>query len=209
MGGATALALAGAYPELPGAILVEDAGAFGMKSRTPVSNTQEPSTQNLGTADEQQDVERQRAEKEAAAQKERQAGMQAWIASLQGKTREELIAQQRAETPHWSDDELGPWADSKLRLSPHVLNRSNAAPVDWPPLLRGITCPALLITGDPARGAMITQESAAELQTYIPHLRVAHIPETGHCIHRDQFAPYMDVVRGFLGEWAASDPRFR
>jgi pimeloyl-ACP methyl ester carboxylesterase len=56
---------------------------------------------------------------------------------------------------------------------------------------------------------MITQESAAELQTYIPHLRVAHIPETGHCIHRDQFAPYMDVVRGFLGEWAASDPRFR
>jgi hypothetical protein len=56
---------------------------------------------------------------------------------------------------------------------------------------------------------MITEESAAELQTFVPHLRVAHIPETGHCIHRDQLAPYMDVVRGFLGEWAASHPQFQ
>jgi pimeloyl-ACP methyl ester carboxylesterase len=135
--------------------------------------------------------------------------MQAWIASFQDKTREELIAQQRAETPHWSDDELGPWADSKLRLSPYVLNRSNAVPVDWPSLLRRIICPALLITGDPARGAIITDEGAAELRTFIPHLRVAHIPEAGHSIRRDQFAPYMDVVRGFLREWVASGPRFQ
>jgi pimeloyl-ACP methyl ester carboxylesterase len=135
--------------------------------------------------------------------------MQAWIASFQDKTREDLIAQQRAETPHWSDDELRPWADSKLRLSPHVLNRSNAAAGDWPSLLRGITCPALLITGDPSRGAIVTEERAAELQTFIPHLRVAHIPEAGHSIRRDQFAPYMDVVRSFLGEWTASHPRFR
>jgi pimeloyl-ACP methyl ester carboxylesterase len=32
MGGATALVLAGTYPELPGPILVEDAGAFGMRA---------------------------------------------------------------------------------------------------------------------------------------------------------------------------------
>jgi pimeloyl-ACP methyl ester carboxylesterase len=204
MGGATALALAGAYPELPGAILVEDAGAFGMKSSPPALDSGK-----LETPREQQEVERQRAQEDEQAQKERQAHMQAWIASFQDKTREELIAQQRAETPHWSDDELGPWADSKLRLSPHVLNRSNAAPVEWPSLLRAITCPALLIMGDPSRGAMITDESAVELQTFISHLRVAHIPEAGHCIHRDQFAPYMDVVRGFLGEWAASRPRFQ
>jgi pimeloyl-ACP methyl ester carboxylesterase len=202
MGGATALALAGAYPELPGAILVEDAGAFGMKPSPPVSDSE-----TLETQGEQPEVERQRAQEEEQAQKERQAGMQAWIASLQDKTREELIAQQRAETPHWSDDELGPWADSKLRLSPQVLNRSNAAPVDWPPLLRGIICPALLITGDPSRGAIITDEGAAQLQTFIPHLRVAHIPGAGHSIRRDQLAPYMDVVRGFLGEWVASSPR--
>ncbi len=204
MGGATALALAGGYPELPGAILIEDAGAFGMKSSPSASESE-----SLETEDEQQEVERQRAQEEEQAQKQRQAGMQAWIASFKDKPRVELIAQQRAETPHWSDDELGPWADSKLRLSPHVLNRSHAAPVDWPSLLRGIICPALLITGDPARGAIITEEGAAELQTFIPHLCVAHIPEAGHSIRRDQFTPYMDVVRGFLGEWVASNPRFQ
>jgi hypothetical protein len=74
-------------------------------------------SEKLETEDEQQEAERQRAQDEEQAQKERQARMQAWIASFQDKTREELIAQQRAETPHWSDDELGPWADSKLRLS--------------------------------------------------------------------------------------------
>jgi pimeloyl-ACP methyl ester carboxylesterase len=207
MGGATALALAGAYPELPGAILVEDAGAFGMKPSTQASSTPASDSEKIETQGEQPEAERERVQAEELAHKERQDRMQAWIASFKDKTREELIAQQRAETPHWSDDELGPWADSKLRLSPHVLNRSNAAPVDWPSLLRGIICPALLITGDPSRGAMITQESAAELQTFVPHLRVAHIPETGHCIHRDQLAPYMDVVRDFLREWAASGPR--
>ena len=41
MGGATTLVLAGTYPEVPGAILVEDAGPFGMKAPAPAqSNVQ-------------------------------------------------------------------------------------------------------------------------------------------------------------------------
>jgi N-formylmaleamate deformylase len=113
------------------------------------------------------------------------------------------MAQQRAESPGWSEAELGPWADSKLRLSPNVLNRKDAAPVNWPVILRRITCPALLITGDPAQGAIITKESAADLQALVPQLRVAHIPEAGHNIHRDQFTRYIEVVRAFLAETTA------
>jgi hypothetical protein len=82
--------ISGCYPELPGAILVEDAGAFGMKSPTPASDSRA-----LEAEGGQQEAERQRAQEEEPAQKERQARMQAWIASLQDKTREELIAQQR------------------------------------------------------------------------------------------------------------------
>ena len=130
--------------------------------------------------------------------------MRSWISGLKEKTREELIAQQRAQTPAWSDVELGTWADSKLRLSPNVLNRSDAAAVDWPAILRRITCPALLITADPARGAIITEESAKELQAMVPQLRIAHVPEAGHSIRRDQFDHYMDVVRAFLEEWATT-----
>jgi pimeloyl-ACP methyl ester carboxylesterase len=126
--------------------------------------------------------------------------MRAWITDLKRKTGEELIAEQRAQTPGWSEAELRPWADSKLRLSPNVLNRSDAATVDWPALLPRITCPALLITADPSQGAIVTEENAAALQALVPQLRVAHVAAAGHSIRRDQFARYMDIVRAFLVE---------
>ncbi len=175
MGAAMALALAGTYPDVPGAILLEDPPAWWMAPPEPSA-----------------------ADEERAAQRRRR------ITEQKGKTREELIAEQRAETPGWSEAELGPWADSKLRLNLNVLNSGANAPVDWPATLRRITCPALLITGDPDRGAIITEESAAALQVLVPRLRVAHIPEAGHSIRRDQFDRYLKVVRAFLHETAGT-----
>jgi N-formylmaleamate deformylase len=172
MGAATALALAGTYPDVPRAILLEDPPAWWMAT---------PDT--------------------SPASEERRAQMRRWLGEIKRKTREELIAEQRAAAPNWSEAELGPWADAKLRLSPNVLgafNASTAATVDWPAVLRRITCPALLITADPALGAIVTQESAAALQALVPHLRIAHIPQAGHNIRRDQFDRYMEVVRAFL-----------
>jgi pimeloyl-ACP methyl ester carboxylesterase len=186
MGGASTLVLAGNYPEVPGAILVEDAGAFGMRTPAPAQTDAVPT-----------DEERQ-------AQEKRLAERHAWIRDLKDKTREELITGQRAKTPGWSEAELAPWADSKLRLNPHVLNRDNAAIVDWEAILRRITCPALLITADPALGAIITEEIAGELQAMVPQLRLAHVAQAGHNIRRDQFDRYMEVVRAFLDEWAAT-----
>jgi len=173
MGGATTLALAGLYPALPGAILIEDAGMFNMgAARTP-------------------------------DQAERQARMRADIERFAQTSREALIEQVRASQPAWPEDELGPWADSKKRLSPNVLNRADAAPVDWPALLPKIACPALLITADNDRGAMVTPEAAREMQGMIGGLEVVHVPGAGHSIRREQFAAYIDAVRGFLARWAA------
>lgn len=168
MGAATALALAGAYPDLPGAILLEDP----------------PSWWAVGSP--------------VGFDAERQARMRAGITALKRKTREELIADQRVATPSWSEAELGPWADSKLRLSFNVLNRIGGSPLDWPALVQRITCPALLITADPTRGAIVTEEAAGALQALMPQLQIAHIPAAGHSIHREQFTRYMDAVRAFL-----------
>ena len=178
MGAATSLVLAGTYPDVPGAILLEDPPAWWM-----------PPPQ------------------EAQAGEERPVGMQAWMAGLKRKTREELIAEQRAAAPAWSEAELEPWADSKLRLSINVANvfsGNRAATIDWPALLGRITCPALLITADPARGAIVTAEHAAALQALVPQLRIAHIPGAGHNIRREQFARFMEVVRAFLSETAGT-----
>lgn len=178
MGAVTTLVLAGAYADVPGAILLEDPPGWWMEppERSP-------------------------------SDEDRQAGMRAWIGGLKRKTREELIAQQRSETPDWSEAELGPWADAKLRLSPNILNvfnASTAASVDWPVVLRRINCPMLLITADPARGAILNAEGAAALQTLTPQLRISHVPEAGHNIRRDQFDLYMDTVRSFLAEQSAT-----
>jgi len=176
MGAATALVLAGSRPDLTGAILLED---------PPVWWTERTDSPEV--------IERRTAVKERAIGQKR-------------KTREDLIAGQRAEQPGWSDAELEPWADAKQRFSPNVLSvydQDNGANVDWQAVLRRITCPALLITGDPERGAIVTDASAAALAALVPHLEIAHVPGAGHNIRRDQFTRYMEVVRGFLADQRA------
>ena len=170
MGAATTLVLAGTCPDVPGAILLED-----------------PPQRWLGDPG-------------AAADPEWRERQRARLTEYQRKTREELIAEQRAATPGWSDAELGPWADAKLRFNLNALNRADVAEVDWPATLRRITCPALLITADPQRGALVTKEAAAALRELVPQLRVAHIPGAGHSIRRDQFDRYLGIVRDFFAE---------
>ena len=171
MGAATALVFAGTYPALPGAILLEDPPAWW------TGWTATPETA------------------------ERLAGMRERFIGLKRKTREELLDGQRAEQPGWAEIELEPWADAKQQFSPNVLSvfdQDNASGVDWPVVMRRITCPVLLITADPQRGAIVTEESAAILRALVPQLEIAYVPEAGHNIRRDQFARYMDVVRDFL-----------
>jgi len=114
-----------------------------------------------------------------------------------------MIAHAHAQSPTWSEAELGPWADSKLRLSFNVLSRGKSAPVDWPATVQRITCPTLLITADPDKGAIVTPEAAAALQALLPQTRVAHVAGAGHNIRREQFARYMDLVESFLADTKA------
>ena len=105
-----------------------------------------------------------------------------------------MIAHQHAQSPTWSEAELGPWADSKLRLSFNVLRRGKPAPVDWPAIVQRITCPTLLITADPEKGGLVTPEAAAAFKTRAAGA-VAHIGGAGHNIRREQFARYMEIVK--------------
>lgn len=172
MGAATALVLAGTSPAVPGAVLLEDPPAWwaGPRAGSPSND-------------------------------EGLAGMRAWMTDLKRKTREELLAAQRAETPNWSDAELGPLADAKLRVSPLVVGLLEADPatvLDWQATLRRVACPVWLVTGDPQRGALVTEDDAVALQALIPQVRIAHIPGTGHGIRRDQPTRYLEIVGAFL-----------
>ncbi len=187
MGAVTALVLAGSFPDAPGAILLEDPPGWWAYAQAAADGPQP-----------------ERPGQDAAAA-ERLAGMRAWLTGLRSKTREELLAEQHAATPGWSEAELGPWADSKLRVSPQVLNVFGGAPgaaVDWQRVLPRVGCPALLITGDPERGAILDGDGVADLRSRLPRLRVEHIAGAGHNIRRDQFDRFLAVVREFLQETA-------
>ncbi len=174
MGAATALVLAGTYPDLPRTVLLEDPPPWWADSREG-----------------------------APGAEKRQVGRSAWMSGIKRKTRDELIGEQRSQTPGWSDAELAPWADAKLRVSLNVLDvfrSDNPSRVDWAATLRRITCPTLLITADPSQGAITTEQSASALRALVPQLRVEHIPDAGHNIRRDQFDRFMAVVRTFLRE---------
>ncbi|MFT4037017.1 MAG: alpha/beta hydrolase [Thermomicrobiales bacterium] len=171
MGAGTALALAGAHPDLVGAILLEDPPAWWTEWQAS------PEAQEMV------------------------AGMKSRAGNYKTLTRDEIVEAGREGHPDWSDAELQPWADSKIAFSPNVLvvfEPGNRANVDWPATLGAITVPTLLIMADAERGGIITEESAASLKALVPQTEVAYIPGAGHNVRREQFGPYIEVVREFL-----------
>jgi pimeloyl-ACP methyl ester carboxylesterase len=171
MGAMTALMLAGLYPSVPRAIVLEDPPGQWL-----------PADRTLAGDDPI-------------------APMRAWFLGVKRKTREELLAEQRAAPHPWPEAELGPWADAKIQVSERVLRifEPNAGPVvDWAAALPKITCPALLLTADLDRGAALTPTGAGALRAQVPQLQVAHIAGAGHNIRRDQFDAFIATVRPFL-----------
>ena len=180
LGASASLVLAGLFPELPGAILLEDPPAFW-------------------------DMERASSE-DVHARK----GLAEWINGLKRKTCNDLFAEVRTMNPGWSEEEIGPWVDSKQRFSPRIAELvipSGKDSLDYPALMQRIICPVLVIYADPESGAILTEENLATLKGWIPHLRAAHISGAGHNIRREQFAQYMEIVLRALRDY--QDPEKR
>jgi pimeloyl-ACP methyl ester carboxylesterase len=168
MGASETLTFAGTYPNAPLAIMLEDPPPWWMPQ----------------------------AEDAAQLTQRRE-----WMTGLKRKTHADLIADQHAAMPHWSTAEIERWADSKQRFSLNVIEAFDAKKrngVDWQTILPRISCPALLITADISHGALVTQESAAVLQSLIPQLQIAHIPQAGHSIRHDQLDKYLNAIQNFL-----------
>ena len=130
-------------------------------------------------------------------------GVRNWIEGCRGVSREALVTQAKKDNPSWSEGELGPWADSKQRVSDAFID-SFLTPRSFTPLvweaLEKITSPVLLLTGDPEKGAIINPAGAEKAVKILPSLKVAHIPGVGHNIRREGFTAYMKAVKLFLSE---------
>ena len=170
MGAQTSFYLAASYPGLVRCAILED----------PVFRTE--------TAPPSE------AEREARAAQMRKADEE-----RKAMGREALIAQCRVQHPAWAEDELGPWADSKLQVSVNFVGALRTPErLTWREALPRVTCPILLITADPEKGAIVTPEAAQKAVALQPLVKVVRLPGAGHNIRREQFAGYMQAVRSFL-----------
>jgi N-formylmaleamate deformylase len=171
MGAATVAYLAAQHPDRAGCILLED---------PPWS-----------------------AKAQAPSPQEQQARAEAWrqdVIARKKLSRAEILAQVRRQQPRWSEDELEPWLDARVQVSPNVLDYVSTRSSHWTEYVPAIRCPALLITGDTALGGIVSPQVAEEIVALNAGFQVAHIVGAGHSVRREQFGHYVKAVRKFLQE---------
>jgi pimeloyl-ACP methyl ester carboxylesterase len=124
--------------------------------------------------------------------------MRARMLERKARSAEAIIAMGRQTNPKWAEIEFGPWSEAKLQASLHVLESYSKPRPNWREIVAKITCPTLLITGDPGLGGIVTPRVADEVKTLAPHVKVARIDGAGHNIRRENFEAFIAVVAEFL-----------
>ena len=121
------------------------------------------------------------------------------IIAAKSTPQEMLIAQGKADNPPWDESEWPAWVEAKQQVQPQVLDGFTPDRyTSWIQLVPQFRCPTLLLRGDTAKGAIVSEEPAVSAAALNPHLTVAHIPNAGHSIRREQFEQYASALNNFL-----------
>lgn len=172
MGANTAATLAATYPHLIRAIILED---------PPWRDRNDPA---LIRTDEQ-----------AAEIRE------SWYRQLQAQVAKdptEIDALGRKQNPLWHEEDFPSWVESKLQVSPNVVNMITANNQDWAKVIGKIQCPMLLIIGNVNKGGIVSKDKAQDLSHLNKSMQVTCIKDAGHNIHRENFTEFIRRVRTFL-----------
>jgi pimeloyl-ACP methyl ester carboxylesterase len=125
----------------------------------------------------------------------------AGISALQQLDHAGRVAHCQAEHPTWHTEDCERRAESDRFVQPQIF--SGFVPMmnhDWRAMAARVECPALLVTGNPALGGIVTPAIAKVFTKIIATSRVVNIPGAGHAIHREQFDAFVVAVRAFLAE---------
>jgi len=113
-----------------------------------------------------------------------------------GLTARELLAEARARHPHRSSDILELLAAARLQTRMSAFEVLTPPNPDYRALVAAIRVPILLVVGD--RGAVVSLDTARELQDLNPRVRIEQIRDAGHGLPYDQPERLAAVVRSFL-----------
>lgn len=171
LGGAVALAAAARRPDLVRALVLED-----------------PAPSGPG--------EPQRAEAKAA---EYRAGIEA---SRQAPDDAALLALRREQHPDWPESELLVTGKAEQQMDADYLAHGDWKPTPrWPELFAALRVPTLVVSGDRPDEICVDAEMERGIEEIDnPHVTVARIPSSGHCIRREQPDAYYALVDGWLSQ---------
>ena len=123
-----------------------------------------------------------------------------WFRETVSMDRHELVATCREMNPNWLEEEIELWADSKVQVSPYVVQTFEQAEPNWRDIVRQITCPILLIAGDPDVGSVNTPEDVLAMASIWHGGQAVTIDGAGHMAHYDRFEAFLSAVKTFLSE---------
>ena len=130
------------------------------------------------------------------------ARMRENMLAMQALPREEIIALGHKQSPLWSEEELEPWADSKLQVNAAGMGRYSPQAGSWRDLFARVQCPVMIIRADNDKGSMVTPELAAEAARLYPNVEIAHVPGAGHNVRRENYPAFMSTVTDYLARTA-------
>lgn len=125
------------------------------------------------------------------------AGVYAWIDSMQTMTLAQLVMRCMQDNPTWQAAELIPWAQAKLDLYARVPWFEPERVVAWQSLMVRLAVPTLLVLGDAEQHAILTAADARAARELSPLVEIAYIRHVGHCVRREAPAAYKALVREF------------
>jgi N-formylmaleamate deformylase len=177
MGASTVAATVVGYPELLACAILEDPPWFA-----------ENSPWNRQRADLTEEERQAEAEKRFAD-----------MVAMKARTRTEIMAIGRQQSPTWDVIEFGPWADAKKQLNTNVLGRRMLTHRPWQEIVEQIERPTLLVTADPDK-AIVTPEIAQQAVEMNANIRWVRIEGAGHNIRREQFEAFVQAATEFLAQ---------
>ncbi len=172
MGSSSVAWFAAKYPDIPGAVILEDPRLIPRPSGNPRSSA------NVATA---------------AAQERRRAQ----ILARNNTPYEALVAQCLKNSPQWGRSECEYWAPSKRLHHPDTafVSRSGRPPMSE--LFAKITAPTLILKAD-ARGD--ERKKNEEVAKLLKNGKIVHVEGARHNVRRDQKVRLLRALKAFLGE---------
>jgi pimeloyl-ACP methyl ester carboxylesterase len=178
MGGDTSLHLAASYPQLARGIFLEDPPII-LPGESMGSGEQEVKMEDIGKM------------------------MAKFMRIFKILPKFISLRMARKASIAYPEVEMGPWINSKKRVSFDFLNSLPKMEMDMSSamgVIRKIQVPTLLFIGDREKMSIVSRETAQEAASVNDKVQVVHLEGASHDIRRTRFDGYLPTLKKFLGD---------